>query len=219
MIIGMFSDRVRNTFLWIKSSKKPSAGASESWQRCARHAFAVFGRPCGIHFILPLPPLGLIRTLFEQTLTPTPVYSLFLSSADIGWHDLDPENTARYLCRRRTRTLVLYPPTHVHDTLRGIYLRYGLQYFRSTGPGRDKNAEKRCVSGMDGKCEGAGRGLGNIQLKMPSYESGGDGGGGVYRRTWGIRAKRDGGRVCTRVLRAKALKDITIKNNVPHKSV
>lgn len=218
MIIGMFSDWVRNGFLWIKSSKTKTDRVSvpEGWQRCSRHVFAVFVRSCGIHFILPLPPFGLIRTLFEQTFTPPPVHSLFLSSADIGWHDLDPENTARYLCRRHTRTMLLY---HLHTcTIRRAVYIYdtGYNIFVPPGPGEIRTRKKGAC--RNGRVVG-GRARGRKHSpKTPSYEGGG-GGGGVYRRTWGIRAKRDRGRLCTRVLCAKALKDITIKNNVPHKSV
>lgn len=215
MFIGMFSDRVRNKFLRIKSSKTktdlvsvPRRVGSGARDTCSRFSY---GRAAYISFC-PF-PLGLIRTLFEQTLTPPPVYSLFLSSVDIGWHDLDPDHTARYLCRRHTRTTLLY---HLHTcTIRRAVYIYdtGYNIFVPPGPGEIRTWKKgACREWRGGRAKGR-----KHSPKMPSY--GGGGGGGVYRRTWGIRAKRDRGRVCTRVLCTKALKDITIKNNVPHKSV
>lgn len=185
MIIGMFSDRVRNTFLWMKSSKRKTNRVSVPPLAVVRETRVRGFRTAVWHtfYSAPSSPRFNSNALRANAHPSTGLFFVPLVRRYRLTRSRPGEHGARYLCRRRTRTLALYPPTHVHDTSRGIYLRYGLQYFRSTGPGRDKNTEKRCVSGMAGRGEGAGRGVGNIQPKMPSYESGGDGGGGVYRRT------------------------------------
>lgn len=163
MFIGMFSDRVRNKFLRIKSSKTktdlvsvPRRVGSGARDTCSRFSY---GRAAYISFC-PF-PLGLIRTLFEQTLTPPPVYSLFLSSVDIGWHDLDPDHTARYLCRRHTRTTLLY---HLHTcTIRRAVYIYdtGYNIFVPPGPGEIRTWKK----GACREWRGGGRRVGNIPRK------------------------------------------------------